>query len=376
MTKNEFLSELRSRLDFMSEGEVQVTLDFYEENIDACIARGISERDAVAAAGSAQEIAERLKREREAAAPADDTASVGGALKHSGTKKRSLFGAIAGIAVAGLAVTAASLSSALSEDGYTTRSVDISECFDLVEINTSSSAVSLLPSEDGSCRAEYVGRAGTRFSAEVRDNVLYINVDETPSFDINALFAANAELLSVYLPAREYEILHAATTSGAISAVSLDAGELTLNATSGKVSLSGGKYAALSLSSSSGALGVKNVEVTGAATVESTSGSVRLSALKCAELSAESTSGSIHLADVTASGHVSLKTISGSIKLERADAQALSLNSSSGSIEGTLLSPKRFTARSSSGSISIPVSGNGGECSVFTTSGSIRLSLA
>lgn len=60
MTKAQFLEELKAKLSFLPDEELEDQLEFYGEMIDDRIDDGLSEEEAVLAAGSIDEIAFRL----------------------------------------------------------------------------------------------------------------------------------------------------------------------------------------------------------------------------------------------------------------------------------------------------------------------------
>lgn len=60
MTKNEFLTELRSRLEGMFEADRNQSLDYYSEMIDDRMEDGLSEEEAVAAVGTPSELADQI----------------------------------------------------------------------------------------------------------------------------------------------------------------------------------------------------------------------------------------------------------------------------------------------------------------------------
>lgn len=60
MNKREFLAKLRARLSGLPADEVEERLGFWSEMIDDRIEEGLSEEDAVAAVGSAEEIAAQI----------------------------------------------------------------------------------------------------------------------------------------------------------------------------------------------------------------------------------------------------------------------------------------------------------------------------
>lgn len=173
----------------------------------------------------------------------------------------------------------------------------------------------------------------------------------------------------------------ARTTSGKISfggkTVDGDctATDVELKTTSGGIAVRKATLNNLTAEVGSGAISLDSLTVTDTIDVDTTSGAVSLLYVTCAALTAETTSGRIELTDTVASGHISAETGSGSIRLERADAETLSLKTTSGSVKGTLLTPKIFYTDTTSGSVDVPKSTEGGLCEIKTTSGSIHITV-
>ena len=63
MTKLEFLTQLESGLDVLTESDAQERLNFYSEMIDDRIDSGLSEEEATAGLGTTDEISEKIKAE-------------------------------------------------------------------------------------------------------------------------------------------------------------------------------------------------------------------------------------------------------------------------------------------------------------------------
>lgn len=72
MTKQEFLSQLRKGLSGLSQDEIEERLTFYSEMIDDRMEEGISEEEAVAEIGPADEIAAQISSDIPPAEPVPD----------------------------------------------------------------------------------------------------------------------------------------------------------------------------------------------------------------------------------------------------------------------------------------------------------------
>ena len=94
------------------------------------------------------------------------------------------------------------------------------------------------------------------------------------------------------------------------------------------------------------------------------------------ELDLEVSTGDVTLTDTIASGNLRAETTTGDVTLTRADAAALNLKTTSGAVTGTLRTPKIFYTDTTSGSVDVPRSTEGGICEIKTTSGSIRMTIA
>ena len=123
----------------------------------------------------------------------------------------------------------------------------------------------------------------------------------------------------------------------------------------------------------SGDISLDSLSVMEAIDASATSGDITLLYVTCGSFAAETTSGAVELIDATTKGNVRIQTTSGSIRLTRADAATLDLKTNSGSVKGSLRTPKIFYTDTTSGSVDVPKSTEGGLCEIKTTSGDIRI---
>ena len=149
-----------------------------------------------------------------------------------------------------------------------------------------------------------------------------------------------------------------------------------LRTTSGEIKVKTATLESLAAQTGSGGIRMESVTVTGATSAETTSGEITLLYTASGTLTAETGSGGIDLTDTTVTGHIQAETTSGSIRFTRADAATLHLKTTSGSVKGSLRTPKIFYTDTTSGSVDVPRSTEGGICEIKTTSGSIRMTIA
>ena len=80
--------------------------------------------------------------------------------------------------------------------------------------------------------------------------------------------------------------------------------------------------------------------------------------------------------DIIPEGKITLERTTGDISFDRCDAAELFVNTSTGDVLGTLLTPKIFIAKTTTGKIELPDTTTGGICKITTTTGDIIIDIA
>lgn len=300
----------------------------------------------------------------------------------------------------------------LNSEMLETSSYKIEVPFSQISIKASDAKVVLLPSENKNCWVQCTSWKNEPYTAKVIGKTLTIQPAKSPIIRLFR-FALGEPSILLYLPNSYYEQLSIETGSGNMDLPQdFSFSNAQLKSSSGNICLESRVDNKLSAKTSSGYLlvnGVSCKEMTllsssgngevcyGGADrlqIKSSSGEISLSYLDCGELEAEASSGDISLTGVQLSGDLKVNTTSGTISLNICNAGSLKLNSSSGTISltncdagslelrsssgdilGSLLSDKKFIAKSSSGSIQVPETGSGGVCKVETSSGDIHFKI-
>lgn len=378
MRKEEFLTALRAGLTGLSPEGVEKLVEFCSEMIDDRMEDGLTEEEAVAAAGSLDELIQQAKTELLPVKTANFT-------------EKSTFG-----------------------DTLRTYTAESSICG--VAADCGPADFQILPSENNICRVEYTENETVRYAVTTENNVLHIcRADSRTMFSFFKFYRAQrSEPVRVYLPQGAYKSLEVKATSGDIAvpagyifdtaslhgasgdiACCAEFGSLSAETASGDIALKNAKCNAAELCAASGDATLENIKLGKNSCIETASGKVQITNLEAAELNVETASGKVSLENAecaalhinTASGGVELThtvsadvmkigTASGSIRLENCDAASLALDSMSGSVVGTLNTGKTFRAQSRSGKIDIPFDSGTGTCKVSTLSGSIRIKIA
>lgn len=290
----------------------------------------------------------------------------------------------------------------------------ITQSFDVIDIQTTDSSIQIIPASDGTCRVVCDDNEARYHELSVENHTLTISQkDDMKWYETLGIVWYYDPVVTVYLPEAEYEALvlntlsgnieipegfsfqtaGVQTTSGSITFSSTVDEYLTVSSTSGDVLLHAPKAEYLKLktvsgdirltdfsaetveaTTSSGLLELLNGKTWSNITLETTSGDITLDSVELNTLGISTSSGDTSLEHVAARGEFYLKSVSGDIFLSHSDAAALQIKTTSGDVEGTLLSPKNFVTKTSSGYVGVPASDpDRGVCEITTTSGNINI---
>lgn len=360
MRKEEFLTALRAGLTGLLPEGVEKLVEFCSEMIDDRMEDGLTEEEAVAAAGSLDELIQQAKTELLPVKTANFT-------------EKSTFG-----------------------DTLRTYTAESSICD--VAADCGPADFILLPSENNTCRVECAENETVHYVVTTENSVLHIRrADSRTVFSFFKFYRAlRSEPVRVYLPQGAYKSLEVKVTSGDIA---VPAGytfdTASLHSASGDITLKDTSCGTLSLGTASGAVTLLNIKNESGGSIETASGKAQITNYKgdaleigtasgkvslenaeCAALHINTASGGVDLTHTVSADVMEIGTASGSIHFENCDAASLSLDSMSGSVVGTLNTGKAFRAQSRSGKVDVPFDTGEGTCKVSTLSGSIRIKIA
>ena len=303
----------------------------------------------------------------------------------------------------------------LSTVKYETNTYEVTDDFNSISMLTDTADILFVQSDDKICKVVCYEMSDMKHTTTVQNDTLTINViDEREWYDHIGIMSGGDAYLRVYLPAKTYESLTVDVTTGDVT-VGRDfsfSGNVTLSVTTGDVTLSAsvqgdtrleattgdllveGAHQALTVTAGTGDVTIRKCEIdsisvttgsgdvtleeltaAGAVRVKTTTGEQSLSRVTCGELELDVNTGDVTLTDTAASGSLRAETTTGDVTLTRADAATLHLKTTSGSVKGSLRTPKIFYTDTTSGSVDVPKSTEGGHCEIETTSGSIRITI-
>ena len=194
--------------------------------------------------------------------------------------------------------------------------------------------------------------------------------------------------LTVTLPeGAELENVRIHTTSGDMEIPEIQAGELTLESTSGDIDVTTGTYKT-AVCTTSGDQKIRLRGETGGIAADSTSGSIDLETGKIIDIEAATTSGGVRVVSEEAENVMAAST-SGRIDVSLGKVRALEINATSGQVRAALPEEPGFTARVSttSGDVTceLPASKDGdryvcgdgsAQVEITATSGDVRIEAA
>ena len=223
----------------------------------------------------------------------------------------------------------------LSTVEYVTKSYEITEDFKNIFIDTETSDIEFLPSENEKTIVECYEVKKSTHSVSVVDDTLKIELQyKTENWFIGINF--DTPKIMVYMPKGEY-------------------GDLTLNATTGDAKIPDlFKFQSIAASI--------------------TTGDVKCFASANENIKIKTTTGDIDLENVTAT-KIELSATTGDISLYKCDAGELYLKATTGDITGSLLTDKIFVTKATTGDISVPQTTTGGKCEIKVTTGDIKIKI-
>lgn len=278
-----------------------------------------------------------------------------------------------------------------------TTSFDIDEDFLDITLRGETEDITFLPAEDGRCRVVFREPDGSTVSAGVKNGTLEISSRDTrPWFRRISLFSPNQSSVTIWLPPAAYGALAIEESTGDIDLpadftfdsvdIRLSTGDAALyssvkgkcavQSSTGGIHLAGLNAGELNLTASTGRIELADVDCGGAVSVTVSTGDTVLQNLTCRSLHTVGSTGDLEMTDVIVPELLSVERSTGDVRFTRCDAGEITIRTSTGDVSGTLLTGKAFLARTDTGRVRVPESTAGGKCEITTDTGSITVSIA
>ena len=277
-----------------------------------------------------------------------------------------------------------------------TNTYEITDDFDSVSLKTDTADVVFLVSEDGICRVVCYERESMGHAVTVEEGTLSVQLEDTRKwYEHISLFSVGHPMITVYLPEREYVDLSVKVSTGDVELpAQMGFERIEVLGTTGDVNCSASARESVKIKTTTGAICVENVSAgqmglqvsTGKMTVSGVScdgdlsvsvstGKSYLTDIACKNLYSTGNTGDISLKNVIASETFSIERSTGDVTLEECDAAELFLRTDTGDVEGSLCSEKIFMVMTDTGDIDVPKTVTGGRCEVTTDTGDIKITV-
>lgn len=278
---------------------------------------------------------------------------------------------------------------------FVTNTYFIDEAFNNIYVEGAECDVRLILTEDEKCKVDC--SEGDKISHSVtveNDTLKIIRNDNRDWYEYTGVYWGRMEI-AVYLPKSEFDSLYVMSLSGDIDIPADFAfDDAELHNSSGEVrfkaevsedllikTISGDIYAektcpkSLTVNASSGNVTLEGITLETDLAVTTVSGDIAVEDIECGNVNIETSSGEVVFSKLLAEENIHIETISGDVDLLKSDAETLWIRTSSGEVFGTLLTEKIFVTSTSSGEVDVPGTASGGKCEIKTVSGDIKFSI-
>lgn len=271
--------------------------------------------------------------------------------------KKWLIVAVCLMAV-GLAVSLTALGLAgfdfmkLGTQNMKTKVYEPKEHFWDIQMEVTTGDITILPSADGKVQVVCYEEEKVPYYAAVEEDTLVIRQQDQRKWYEHIGIRLRKPSVTVYLPAGQYGELQIKSTTGDIRVTEdflFQNADIAL--TTGDVKWSTPVEMDLS--------------------VRCTTGDVEIADITCRTLNIVSRTGDVELLRTQAFEKLTVSLTTGDVELDRVDAGAISITATTGDITCRLLTDKYFVADTTTGDVTVPVSGGGGQCYLKTTTGDI-----
>ena len=247
----------------------------------------------------------------------------------------------------------------LSTVRYVTKDYEITEEFTNISIDSNTAKIQILPSEDQTVRVTCLEEEFEPFDVSVQEGTLKIEVQNNKNWYHHIGISFGSPKLTVYLPEETYAQLTIKNTTGAVSVEHIDAENMTITVSTGHVT-------------------VTDVSCSETMRIKTTTGKTELKNIQCGNLWSDGNTGDITMEQVEATWKLFAERTTGNVQFSRCDAREISISSTTGDVSGSLLTPKNYEVKTTTGKVSVPqtdscMTDTNGSCVIETTTGNITI---
>ncbi len=283
----------------------------------------------------------------------------------------------------------------LDTQKYQTNTHTVDDAFAGIAIDTKTADITLLPSDDETCRVVCFETEKMTHCVEVKDGMLTVTLNDQRKWYDYIGIQFRSPSITVYLPetvlgeltvhvstgdvllSRElsFSSIGVSGSTGDLSCYASCEGALTVKLSTGDLLLEDLRAGSIQAQTSTGSIRMERVTCEGAVVANVDTGRVTLTDVSCANLSSDGDTGDLSMTDVIATEHFTLERDTGDVRFERCDAGDILIRTSTGDVKGSLLTDKRFFATASTGRVRVPEGTDGGRCEIRTSTGDITVTV-
>lgn len=277
-----------------------------------------------------------------------------------------------------------------------TKTYDLTDDFNKININTTISEIEFKTSEDANKKVVCQETEKDIHDVKVDDGELKIKYNNTRKWYERIFnFSFHKIKVTVYLPAGEYGDLAIDSDTGniiipedytfATLSTKVDTGNVKydckvkedaiVTSSTGDITFTNLTAKNLTAKASTGKIKLNSVNVNEMVTIKTSTGNISLTDTTSKNMDIQASTGSVTLTRTIIQEHLKIKTSTGDVKFDRSDADTIEVKTSTGDVRGTLLTDKVFYAETDTGHINVPKSTTGGLCEIKTSTGDINVQI-
>lgn len=283
--------------------------------------------------------------------------------------------------------------SSLSTTKYVTNEYEISDSYKNIKVVTNTADITFIPSEN--TKIICYEQANVKHSVSVKDNTLYIEVNDMRKWYEHIGIYWKTQKITVYIPACEYgtltvkgdtgdtqipkgfkfESIDISQSTGDVNCLASANGDVKIKTSTGAIKVENITAGLLDLNVSTGDVLTSDIECAGDVLLSTSTGKAIIQNIRCNDIISTGDTGDITLNNVIAAEKFSVERSTGDVKLDGCDASELIIKTDTGDVKGILLSDKIFLTESDTGSIKVPETTSGGKCKITTDTGDIKIEI-
>lgn len=282
--------------------------------------------------------------------------------------------------------------SILETDKMETSTHIIDSEFNNISVNTNTTDVTVLKSEDGVCKVVCTEYSKQKHTALVEDQTLTVSLSDQRKWYEHIQIFSRPSSVKVYLPDLEYGALiingdtsdvdvgdrlrfdniDVSLTTGDVRCNASSDGAVKIKVTTGDIDVEKICAGTVDVITSTGRVKAADVECAGEFSVSVSTGKVLVEKVSCKSFNSEGSTGDLDAEGLIAEDLIFVKRNTGDVELENCDAAEITVKTTTGDVEGVLLSDKIFVVRTDTGKIEVPQTTSGGVCNITTDTGDIE----